>query len=162
MIDNPLPLKVVGSQALRDQISKDIEDLVELAKQKKLKPVLLVVGDVFLESLTAQSLIVDMRLFSWEEEVKNNLEIISQLFYSKKLNFLHECESREGLVTEDLDYRIKIFFDPDEDYLSMTCADPKSKVNKSEQISTADGYSYFKIKFKPEETLVNFVVEKFN
>ena len=157
-----LSLKLAGSRDLRDQIGKDIEDLVDLAKQRKLKPVILVVGNLFLESLTAQALIVDLRVYDWDHEVEFNSIILSQIFENKKLNFLHECESRDGLVSEDPDHKVKIFYDPDESYLCMICADPKNKINKNDQISTADGYAYFRIKFKASETLVDFVVEKFN
>lgn len=157
-----LSLKLLGSKELRDQISKDIEDLIDLAREKKLKPVILTVGNLFLESGTAQAILVDLRILDWEYEIDTNSSIISEIFFNKKLTFLQDCEERSGFIGKDEEKKISIYYDPDEPYLCLTCADPKNKVNKSDQIATADGYLYYKIKFKPEETLVDFVVEKFN
>lgn len=157
-----LSLKVLGSKELRDQISKDIDDLIDLAKQRKLRPVILTVGNIFLESGTVQTIIADLRIMDWDKEVDRNHCIISEIFNNKKLIFLQDCEEKSGFIGKDDEKRLNIFLDPDEPYLCLTCADPKNKVSKSDQIATADGYLYYKIKFKPEETLVDFVVEKFN
>lgn len=159
---NLITLKTLGSKDLRDQISKDVSDLIELAKHKKLKPVILVVGNIFLDSGTAQSVISDLRIEDWAEEVENNNRIISEIFLTKKLTYLNECDERSGYIGKDEEKKVKIYYDPDEPYLCLTCADPSNKVSKSEQIATADGYQYYKVKYKPEETLTDFVVEKFN
>jgi len=154
--------KLLGSKELKKQIASDTDDLLKMARGKKLKPVILIVGSTYLDSGTIHALSLDIQPFDWDRELELNKDLVIELYKERKLLFLEDCEMKGGLIGKDEDLGVIIYFDPDEEYLCLVCADGKTKGNKKDQVLTADGYSYFRVSFKPEETLLNFCIEKFN
>jgi hypothetical protein len=155
------PYSEISSDKLRDQIIGDIDFLIDGAATKKLKPFILVVGTLFVETGTIQSIMQDLVLDTEECSFEENSKVIIALFKSKRILIYRDCENKSGKFGRDEQRGVDLYFDPDEPYLSLICIDT-NKSGGNTDLKTADNYPYYKIKFKPEEVLVEFDIDKYN
>lgn len=156
-----ITLRVLGSSELHEEVISDIEHLISKAKSQKLKPFMLVIGKTFVEVGSAQALIQELDIDNWDKELDTNFEILSELVRNKILLIHQLCEEKDGKFGRDEVRKIDIFFDPDEPYMTLFCADPAQKA-KSDQIKTKDGYLICSVTFPSHEILVNFYPEIIN
>lgn len=154
-IDRDFSLRLLGSEVLRDQFIKDIEDLILMAKEKSLKPVVLVVGKLFVDSGIAHLVMESLNIQNWELELERNYDIIADAFVYQRFSTYSKCEKTSGDLSIGSEKRFKVFFDPDEKYLTLKAAS-KEKAKK-EEIQTADGHIYYFLRFDDGEILSDFL-----
>ncbi len=151
-----LPLKTIGSSELHEQVLDDIDNLIKEARKQNLKPFILVVGPLFIEIGSAQSLIQELKIPDWEKAISELGDIMKNLLSDKILSIRKMCESKNGMFASDTIKGINVFFDPDEPYMTLKCVDPATKGEPGEAV-TKDGYLILTMKFRKEEILVEFV-----
>lgn len=153
-----IPFRLIGSKDLHTQIVQDIDSLIDAAKDRKLIPMMLAVGSVFIEIAAAQTVLSESKTENWDKEFKNNPNFLADSFKEKKRKIYLMCLKAEGKVGEDVDRKIDIYFDPDEEYMRLTCVDKNSKAKDNEP-STGEGYPIMVLHFKPEDILPDYKFE---
>ena len=150
-----LSLRILNSDEVREQILKDIDHLLEMADKEKVKPVILVIGTIFVETGIMRILSEILTPQVIKEELDLNPQDISGIFKVKKLSSYNNYELKSGDFSTEEEKRFKVFFDPDEEYMCLIVADPNQKAKEGDS-QTADNHPYYFLKFKPEEVLGNF------
>lgn len=140
---------LIGSNELHDQIVKDIDSLIEGAYKRNLIPLLLTVGNVFMDVAVAQSICATKSII-WENTFSKNKKRLSRFFDKKKKQLYNSILKSNGKVGHDESRNLDIFFDPDEPYLSLRCVDKNTKAKDNEP-STKQGYAILVVKFKADE-----------
>lgn len=150
-----IPFSLIGSEDLHNQVVQDIDILLEAAGDHKFVPVMLSVGTLFVEIASAQTVVSDYSIDNWEVFYKKDPEAIIAYFKEKKKEIYDMCLKRLGKLGEDDKRQIKIYFDPDEPYMMLTCID-KNKKAKDNEPRTVQGYPICILRFKPEEILPDY------
>lgn len=123
---------------------------------------MLVVGILFVEVGIIQSILADLDLeCTGCSTFEDNVNLVLALFKAKRSMLYRDCETRSGQFGRDDERDIDIYFDPDEPYMALSCVD-KNKSGGNTDLKTADGFPYYKLKFKPEEVLVEFEIDQYN
>lgn len=154
-----LSYRDLGSEKLHANVIEDINSLFDLALQKELVPIIMIVGNLFIDIDIVHSLIIENRIEVWETELEQNFKNIKELIYRKKLETLEAYEKKSGLIGFDTDKNLNIYFDPEEQYIKLLCADPNKKADKSDP-QTKDGHPYFLLRYNNNQILVKFLEEK--
>jgi hypothetical protein len=150
-----LSLRVLESVEIREQILKDIDELLDIAGKKQMKPVILVIGKLFIDVGIMKLLKDTLVPMVVKDEIEKDSQTISYLFKTKKLSAYNSYEAKSGDFSSEEEKRFKVFFDPEEEYMCLIVADPHTKA-KEEESQTADNHPYYFLKFKKEEILANF------
>lgn len=150
-----LSLKLLDCEEVREQILKDIDSLLDIAKDKKMKPVILVIGNIFVDVGIMRTLRETISPLVLCDEVDNNPQYVSDLFKMKKLDSYKKYEQKSGDFSSEEEKRFKVFFDPEEDYMCLIVADPSKKAEIDES-QTADNFPYYFLKFRSDEVLDEF------
>lgn len=153
-----LPLKSVGSNELHEQVLNDIESLILRSNSRKFRPLILVVGPLFIEVGAAQTLVQDLNIPNWEQSVLEFKGIMTELLLNKRLSIMKMCETKNGEFAQESIKGMSVFFDPDEEYLSLRCVDTNTKGSDKDP-TTKDGYLIVTLRFRREEILPDFVID---
>ncbi len=125
----------------------DIDDLLSYANNVKFKPIILVVGSIFVEVICAKLVCKDLDTDdTWFKYNKKQKKLV-RLFEDKRVKFYKQCEKNFGKIGHDKSRKIDIYYDPDEFYLAVRCIDSNRK-SRGNEISSADGYPICSLKFK--------------
>lgn len=153
-------LKILGSNELSQQFRKDTKELVELAAFQKVKPVMFIVGELFVDVLIARFLRKSLNLFeNWDQEIDSNPSEFSGLFKEERYKSYCDCEGQNGSVLVGDDKQVSefpIYFDPEEEYMCLIVVDPAVKAAPGESQSK-DGHPYYFLKYKSDEILIDFL-----
>lgn len=112
------------SDELFDRITADIKELIETAQRSQLKPTILLIGRVFLDLGVSRSICQEYKINKISLDLKEFFSSMSQIFQERLLKLMLKCEQEDGFVGSDKNYNIELYFDPDEDYMSLLCIDP--------------------------------------
>lgn len=153
-----LPLSLLGTKDLRNQVVSDVERIFNLASNQGLVPVTLAVGPIFIELAAAHSVISTYKIEDWESHVGNNPCFISELFAKHKKKLLDSSLQKDGLIRLDEKTGATIFFDPEEEYMNLTCVD-RTKKAKDNEPSSGDGYLLRSFRYDPEKILPDYKFE---
>jgi len=147
-----LSLSILGSKEVEDQVISDLEELLSTAEQKNLDPIFISVGPLFLHISSVQSLIYELNIENWQEELERSTPILRDLV-REKLQFLYrKAEKDDGLLEIDEVHGLHVIFDPDDYYMSLICKVEKDTVeNIPIDGPTTEPYRF--LKFKNEEIL---------
>lgn len=157
-----ISIRSLGTSDIYKQLVGDIELLFEKAVEQKLVPRLMVVGPVFLEIASVQALIRELQIDDWDVQVNESLPILSELISNKILTVYKMCDEHHGKFGEDPKEKISIYFDPEEDYITLQCVNPKIKSKNPADIKTKDGYPYLCINLDLDEVLIDFKPDQRN
>lgn len=138
--------KTLGSNELQSQVLKDIDDLFRSCQLEKLIPICLVVGKTFLLISCAQYVKEQLKIKDWEYQVSNNYEKLSEMHKELILNTLRKCERDSGIF--DISDDLLIYFDPDEEYISMQVINP--------ELENLDEESIEILKYEEDDILSEF------
>jgi hypothetical protein len=152
-------LRLLGSKELEADIIRDLDQLILTIEEKELKPLYLVIGKFFIDVGVAQALQEDLSIGNWDREIDLYTNQISKVYSNKKLQVLENTEKKNG--TKDSNLGMKVFFDPDEEYISMKVVNPGQKADVGEK-STGDGHAIISLDIKPSEVLNNYIQLKIN
>ena len=148
-----LSLRALGSYAIQQQVLKDIEDLIKTCKFEGLIPIHLSVGPVFIEIGCAHSVRSELKIKDWPYQVHHNSQVIMFMFKEHILETYKSCDRKSGVF--DKTDSVVIFFDPDEEYITLYVANPNRKKKKNEP-TNKDGHPIEKLKYEPEDILAKF------
>jgi len=146
-------LKLLGSKELESEIISDLDELIRTSEERGLRPLYLVIGRLFLSVGIAKALQEDLGISTWEKELDLYSTQISDAFYLKKRQVLDITEEKNG--SKDTTIGLKLFFDPDEEYMALKAINPGQKAVIHEK-STGDGHAVISLDIKPESILTKF------
>lgn len=137
----------LGSTTIKERVLEDIEGLFEIAETKKIIPIFLLIGPLFLDITSIQSLILELSIENFQKELDENYEIVSSLVQDKRHLLYKQCNESDGLFDFDESRKVNVIFDPDEAYLSLLCIEtPKTEKEKKNP-------EYIILKYKDGEIL---------
>lgn len=153
----------LGSKETEKVILADIEELFTSASSNKLKPLYLTVGPLFMDITSVQALLQDLSITDWHLEMLQNPTLLKESIALKKLYLYNHCDKSEGLLDIDVERNnLKIYFDPDEPYISLICSVTKNLkgTKKSKDIKKSDDVVIDEdnlriLQFKEDEILVH-------
>ena len=154
-----IKFKDLGSPELRDQVFNDIEYILETAVTRGLIPKIMVVGSFFIHFGSVETVMVELGIKSWHEAISDDSPILKDIVNTKVLNTYTTCEGNFGKFSHNKERGIDIYFDPDEEYISLRCIDPTTKSDKPE-CSTKDGYMIVTLFFEEKEILPSYLLEE--
>ena len=158
-MDNKLrnfTLRELGAERLQEAVLKDLDQLALNCKSKNFVPLYLIVGKLFIELSCVQDLVKQFNVLNWDNIIDNDLSRLSTEFNKSKLNLLNAIHEYNGEYSIDPITSLKIFYDPDEEYFSLICADPSKKA-ASDQRATKDGFAIYRLSFTDGEILPDYV-----
>lgn len=138
--------------ATYSNVLRDVDELIDFAKQKQFKPIILVIGSVFLEILCAKLVKDSLKLKKNLLSNKVIRDAFRQKLLEKRFYYYSRCENNHGKIGLDRSRNVVIFYNPDETYLSIQCVDGSRKAVQAEACS-GDGYPICSLKFKDTEDL---------
>ena len=142
---NNYSLRILGSNELSNQLRKDTKELVETAAAQKVKPVMFIVGKIFVDVLIARFLRKNLNLYdNWDHEMDNYYSEVSLLQKEEQYKAYCDCEQNDGSIALGEDRQstdFPVYFDPEEEYMCLIVADPAT-LAKPEESQTKDGHPY--------------------
>ncbi len=154
-------LVLLGSADLHQELVEDVEHLIHIAVEKEFRPLMLVVGPLFMYVGAIQSIIQDNQIKNWPEELQANRLELTRTIQEKILLIYQLCDLKSGKFTEEDTRKIDIYFDPDELYLNLLCVDPKTQA-QGDELRTRDGYLIVSVAFPADDTLSHFLSYEVN
>lgn len=148
-----LSFKLLGSSLIQNRIAQDITDLIEESERRGLKPLHLVVGNLFMQVGAVHATIEDLHIGNWDLALETDLHNLKKKINTRLLKLLFICEEKSGFI--GIEGTVSIYYDPDEPYISLLAIDPKEKAADNEK-QTGDGHPILVFKYKPEEILIEF------
>ena len=145
-------LKTIGSKEFQQQILKDIEDLLKTCHLEKLIPLYLVVGRSFLEISCVQHLKNELNIEDWDSQLNKEYNTLSEMFHETRLNTVRKCEENYGIF--DLSEELVIYFDPEEEYLSIHAIDESIIKKKKKRKIDKDCIQI--LRYEKDEILTDF------
>jgi hypothetical protein len=158
-----ISLFLMGTEDLEKIILNDLEDLTKVAKEYGLKPATLIIGKFFIEVTAIKMLQGYLNIktdLDWRFELAQNLDIISTLYTDQLSQLYSKCDKNNNILDYDPNKKISMFFDPDEEYLSLMCI--KDSPETRQNLKNKKEVEFHKICFKPGEFLYLFEEILFN
>jgi len=155
-----ISLKEIGEEKLHEQLLIDIDFLLDLAIQKHLDPVCLVVGPLFVEIASVIALIKDEDILDWESYVDLHSHSISKILYEKVLEIYQVCEQKNCRFGKDSQRNLHVYFDPDEEYMYLKALDDENCkiLNKNPKAA----FKYTCLRLRKDEILIDYVLTGIN
>jgi hypothetical protein len=139
---------LLGSKETEATVLQDLDDMLTTAEQQNLKPMYLVIGRLFMDIGVAQAIQEELAIEDWEEDLGLYKAQILKVFKLKRFQIFKTSEERNGTIDKELG--IKVFFDPDEYYMTLKTVDPKEKPERGKTPHITS------IKLKSEEVLSKY------
>lgn len=154
-------ISLLGSQSTHDTMIADICDLVDKSEEEALKPIAIRLGTLFLEIAICTSMRTEQEVPAddWPLYVEKFRDQISQAFIAYKLEILSKIDKsangRTDRLFDQLPQSVKVFYDPEEPYISLITCNPKKKAVGT-QPSTKDGYLIVTLKLSEHEIFPDY------
>jgi hypothetical protein len=136
-------LATLGSKYVEERVMEDIEELYEVAESNQFQPIILSVGPLFLDICSVHSIISELQIQNWIEELEQNRLIIAEMVNTRISQYYIQCEAADGIFDVDEARKVVLYFDPDDPYITLIC-----KVEEDD-----DGAMLRSLKLKEEEIL---------
>ena len=160
-------IALLGSQETHDTMIADICDLVDKSEEDNLRPIAIRLGNLFLEIAICTSMRTEQEIPAdeWPLYVEQYREQISAAFTAYKTEILRKIENsangRRDRIFDQLPQTVKVFYDPDEPYISLITCNPRKKARKLEP-SSKDGYLIETLKLPDSEIFSNYTDMSYN
>lgn len=154
-------LALLGSQATHDTMIADICDLVDKSEEEDLKPIAIRLGTLFLEIAICTSMRTqqDISGTEWPLYVDEYRDQIAEAFQAYKLEILDKIaksgNGRRDRLFDQLPESVKVFYDPDEPYISLITCNPKKQAKRGEP-SSKDGRLIVTLKLSDKEIFTDY------
>lgn len=154
-------IALLGSQETHDTMIADICDLVDKSEEEDLRPIAIRLGTLFLEIAICTSMRTEQEIPAdeWPSYVESYRDQISKAFTAYKTQILQKIEKsangRRDRIFDQLPQTVKVFFDPEEPYISLVTCNPKRKARPSEPASK-DGYLIVTLKLSDAEIFPDY------
>lgn len=148
----PLSFYYLGSQEIEQQVIDDLEELLGTADKKKVTPMFITVGSLFMQISSVQSVIYELNIQDWDKEFRENTIILKELVNEKLAHLYSQAEKGDGLLEMDEPHGLPVIFNPEDYYMSLICkVDEPCKENSVEDATEKEPFRF--LRFKDDEIL---------